>query len=191
MLGIKRRNLAAFEELFFAYHGRLVLFANKFIGDMQVSRDLVQDVFFALWEKSDQLEIKQSPKAYLFQSVKNSCLNYNRHISIKQSVESEIGRKILELESQTYNNTDNPYFSLLEQELEEKIDQVIASMPEKCREVFMLSRYEKLKNREIADQLGISIKMVEKHMSKALAILRRDLAEYMGILLFLIIRSMS
>ncbi len=149
---------------------------------MQVSRDLVQDVFFALWEKSDLMEIKESPKAYLFQSVKNSCLNYNRHISIKQSVESEIGRKILELESQTYNNTDNPYFSLLEQELEEKIDQVIASMPEKCREVFMLSRYEKLKNREIADQLGISIKMVEKHMSKALAILRRDLAEYMGIL---------
>ena len=181
--GIKKRELKIFEELFLNYHGRLVLFANKFIGDMQVSRDLVQDAFFILWEKADQLEIKQSPKAYLYQAVKNSCLNYNRHLSIKQSAEGKILQNIAELEKQVYQNTHSPYFSLLEMELEDKIAEVIEGMPDKCREIFKLSRFEYLKNREIAEKLGISVKAVEKHISKALVILRRDLADYMGILL--------
>ena len=181
--GLKNRELKIFEELFFNYHGRLVLFANKFIGDMQVSRDLVQDAFFILWEKADQLEIKQSPKAYLYQAVKNSCLNYNRHLSIKQYAEGKILQNISELEKQVYQNSDSPYFSLLEMELEDKIAEVIESLPDKCREVFKMSRFEYLKNREIADKLGVSAKTVEKHISKALVILRRDLADYMGILL--------
>lgn len=185
--GLKNRDLVIFEELFFNYHGRLVLFANKFIGDMQVSRDLVQDAFFTLWEKADKLNIKQSPKAYLYQAVKNSCLNYTRHLSIKQLAETEIKDKISELEKQVYKNSDSPYFSLIEQELEEKINEIIESMPDKCREVFKLSRFENLKNREIAEKLDISVKAVEKHISKALIILRRDLADYVGVLLTLFI----
>lgn len=157
---------------------------------MEVSRDLVQDAFFLFWEKADHLEIKQSPKAYLYQAVKNSCLNYNRHLSIKQSAEAKIESKISELEKQVYKNTDTPYFSLIEQELEEKINGVIESMPEKCREVFMLSRHENLKNKEIAAKLNISVKMVEKHISKALIILRRELAEYLGVLLAMFITKM-
>jgi RNA polymerase sigma-70 factor (ECF subfamily) len=168
----------------------LVLFANKFIGDMQVSRDLVQDAFFMLWEKADQLEIKQSPKAYLYQAVKNSCLNYQRHLQIKNTAEAQIGNKIAELEQAIYMDTESPYFSLLEKELEEKINEVIERMPEKCKEVFKLSRFENMKNREIAEHLDISVKMVEKHISKALVILRRDLADYVGILLTVFISKL-
>lgn len=153
---------------------------------MQVSRDLVQDAFFALWEKADQLEINQSPKAYLYQAVKNSCLNYNRHLSIKRSAEAEIQYKIAILERQVYINSDSPYFSLIEQELEEKINQVIESLPEKCREVFKLSRFENLKNKEIAEKLDISVKAVEKHISKALTILRCNLADYLAVLLMVL-----
>jgi RNA polymerase sigma-70 factor (ECF subfamily) len=166
------------------------LFANKFLGDMQVSRDLVQDAFFALWEKADQLEINQSPKAYLYQAVKNSCLNYNRHLSIKQSAEAEIQNKISKLEKQVYKNSDSPYYSLIELELEEKINEVIESMPDKCREVFKLSRFENLKNKEIAKKLNISVKTVEKHISKALFILRCNLADYLGVLLMVLITKL-
>ncbi len=167
-----------------------MLFANKFIGDLNVSRDLVQDAFFTLWQKADKLEIKQSPKAYLYQAVKNSCLNYNRHLSTKHEAETAIGNKIAELEKQVYRNSDNPYFSLIEQELEKKIADVIANMPEKCREVFKMSRFEKLKNKEIAEKLEISVKTVEKHISKALVILRRDLADYVGVLLTVFISKL-
>ncbi|WP_299578137.1 RNA polymerase sigma-70 factor [uncultured Sunxiuqinia sp.] len=187
---MKNRDVEIFEELFFNYHGRLVLFANKFIGDMQVSRDLVQDAFFMLWEKTDQLDIKKSPKAYLYQSVKNSCLNYNRHLSIKENAEAEISTRIAELERQVYDGTKTPYLSLIEQELEEKIAEVIEQMPSKCQEVFKMSRFEGLKNKEIAERLGISVKMVEKHISKALVILRHELAEYVGVLLAMFISKM-
>lgn len=150
---------------------------------MQVSRDLVQDAFVILWDKADELDIKTSPKAYLYQAIKNSCLNYNRHLNIVQNAESNLALKIAELEKEVYQDSSSPYFSLIEMELEEKIAEVIESMPDKCKEVFKLSRFEHLKNKEIAEKLGISVKMVEKHISKALIILRRDLAEYIGILL--------
>ena len=96
------------------------MFANKFIGDMQTSRDLVQDAFFNLWQKVDQNEIKTSLKAYLYQTVKNNCLNYNRHLSIKKSAEAEIENKISQLEKQVYKNNTNPYYSLIEYETQRK-----------------------------------------------------------------------
>ena len=151
---------------------------------------MVQDAFFVLWQKADQLEIKQSPKAYLYQAVKNSCLNYNRHLSIKQKAEKEIASKIAELERQVYSGSDAPYWGLIELELEEKITEVIENLPEKCQEVFKLSRYQKLKNKEIADKLGVSVKMVEKHISKALLVLRRELSDYLGVLLTIFISKM-
>lgn len=151
---------------------------------------MVQDAFFVLWQKADQLEIKQSPKAYLYQAVKNSCLNYNRHLSIKQKAEKEIASKIAELERQVYSGSDAPYWGLIELELEEKITEVIENLPEKCQEVFKLSRYQKLKNKEIADNLGVSVKMVEKHISKALLVLRRELSDYLGVLLTIFISKM-
>ncbi len=185
--GIKNRDLKVFEELFFTYHGRLVLFANKFLGDMQVSQDMVQDVFVNLWDKAEQLEIKESLKSYLFQAVKNVCLNHTRHLSVKRNAAVEFENKFKAQESQLEENTSSPYFSLIELELEDKINEVIERMPEKCKEVFKLSRFESLKNKEIAEKLNISVKMVEKHISKALAILRTDLAEYLGLLLILFI----
>jgi len=74
--GLKRKNIKAFEVLFFKYHGRLVLFANKFTGDLRISQDLVQDAFLKLWEKPEIISSIESPKAYLFQAVRNSCLNH-------------------------------------------------------------------------------------------------------------------
>jgi len=70
----------AYRELFYQYHSRMVLFAHKFTGDLQVSQDIVQDAFLKLWEISPSLTAFEVPHAYLFQSIKNSCLNHIRHI---------------------------------------------------------------------------------------------------------------
>ena len=191
MAALNKGDIKAFEELFFKYHGRLVLFANKFTGDMQLAKDLVQDAFLILWDKSEELSITHSPKAYLFQAVRNSCLNYIRHQGVKQTAMDEIGHSMLKAEKQAYFNYNDPYFSLLELEMEQKIFEVIDSMPEKCQQVFKLSRQKQLKNKEIAEQLKISVKMVEKHISKALSILRLELAEYLGALLVLFLNNLS
>src|SRR6056300_727441 len=91
---IRRKEIRAFRKLFFKFHGRLVLFANKLTGNIQVSQDLVQDAFMKLWEKyQDNTEI-DIPKAYLFKAVRNSCLNYQRHLSNKYKAEEKIVLKL-------------------------------------------------------------------------------------------------
>lgn len=186
---LKHKNIDAYRELFFKYHGRLVLFANKFTGDIQVSKDLVQDVFIKLWEKSPTLSEIDNPKSYLFQSIKNSCLNYNRHLKIKHTVEDELANKINAFEKAACFDFEDPLHSLMELEIEEKIENIIQTMPEKCRKVYVLSRQNYLKNIQIADELGISVKMVEKHISKALLILRSGLTEYLSLILFLFLNK--
>jgi RNA polymerase sigma-70 factor (ECF subfamily) len=184
-----RSNLDSFRELFFKYHGRLVLFANKFTGDNQVSKDLVQDVFIKLWEKSPTLSEIDSPKSYLFQAVKNNCLNYNRHLNLKHSVENNILNKLNTLEKSAFFDFKDPLQSLLEIEIEEKVEAIIQSMPEKCRMVYILSRHKHLKNVQIAREMGITLKMVEKHISKALLLLRKGLAEYFSVLLIFLLNK--
>jgi len=187
IIDLKDKELKAYEELFFRYHGRLVLFARKFTGDLQAAQDLVQDAFLILWEKADTLDIHSSPKAYLFQAVRNSCLNYKRHINIRRSVEDELNFKINFSEKLNYVDFNDPYYSLLELDLQQKIDSIVNSLPEKCLEVFKLSRQNNLRNKEIAEELGISIKMVEKHISRALTVLRGELSEYLSLLLLFLL----
>jgi len=187
--GRKQHHPDAYRDLFFQFHGRLVLFAQKFTGDLQVSQDIVQDAFLKLWENSPSLDSCEMPKAYLFQSVKNSCLNYLRHIKTRHSAEAKLLNRFLEAEKASFLESGDPMQSLLEQDVHEKIDTIIASMPEKCRQVFLLSRHEGLKNKEIAGQLGISVKMVEKQISKALLILRIQLAGYLGVMLLFLLQK--
>ncbi len=186
---LKQKEIKAFEKLFFKYHGRLVLFANKFTGDLRVSQDLVQDAFMKLWEKSGIISTIDSPKAYLFQVVRNSCLNHCRHLNIKRIAEDTLAAKINSFEKDAFFNYYSPLQSLLELEINEKMDKIVESMPEKCRQVFKMSRRDFLKNKEIAKQQGISVKMVEKYISKALIILRSGLSEYMTVLLILLLNG--
>ena len=190
LIGLKKKELKAYEEIFFRYHGRLVLFARKFTGDLTIAQDIVQDAFLTLWEKSETITINDSPKAYLFQAVKNKALNYNRHLQVKQSFRENLISKIAAAEKTICSDFNDPFYSLLEQEMEQKIELLIDSMPEKCREVFKMSRQDHLKNKEIADKMGISVKMVEKYISKALQILRTELSSYMGVLLLVLLKNL-
>lgn len=180
---LNRITIKKYKNLYFKFHGRLVLFANKFTGDIQVSRDLVQDAFLKLWEKQNSKTSIESPKAYLFQTVRNSCLNHQRHIKIKHSVEENLIRKINSTEKSVYYELGNPFQSLLELELEEIIGELVNSMPDKCRQVYKMSRHDFLKNKQIAKKLDISVKAVEKHISKALLILRFGLSNYLMVLM--------
>jgi len=167
-----------FHQIFFAYHGRLVLYANKFLNDIELSRDVVQEVFFQLWKKPELLLAEYSVKSYLFKAVKNETLNNLRHLKIVHNVSKQLAHDPYDASYNSFSEDDDPLSNLLELELIEKVEVVIQSLPEKCKEVFKLSRQEQLKNKEIAEKLGISVKMVEKQMTKALKVFRKELAEY-------------
>ncbi len=159
----------AFEKLFRNYYAPLCYYASKILQNDGAAEEIVQDFFVRLWEKRADIEIETSLKNYFFRSVKNLCLNQIKHENVKiQHVKSVIS----EAESTEYSD----HFQ--EVNLQKDIEEGIAALPEKRREIFRLSREEGLKYREIADKLNISIKTVEAQMGLAIKTLRDRLKKY-------------
>jgi RNA polymerase sigma-70 factor, ECF subfamily len=161
-----------FESLFKKWYAVLCPFVYRIVRDKEIAQDLVQDVFVKLWEKRAQIEITTSIKSYLFRACMNAALN---HESSKKKY------KVSNEESVTLSLSDGSSTddALHSGELEKKINEAIDSLPPACKNVFILSRFEELSYKEIADTLQISIKTVENQMGKALKILRVHLNDYL------------
>lgn len=176
-------NTAEFEKLFRAEFKGLCFFAYKYVKDTEIAREIVQEAFAALWEKRAEIDYSRNVKSYLSTSIHNKCLNYLRD-------NRKFNGNILELENllewsdKAEPDTSDPF---TEKELKRSISNAIDELPEKCREVFILNRYENMKYKDVAEKLGISVKTVEAQMSKALQHLRNRLAVYIRslILIFL------
>ena len=167
-----------FELLFKTHFNYLCNFAKQYVNDADTAQDICQKVFIALWEKRENLNSNQSIKSYLFTAVKNRCLNYIRDNKKYRS-------KVLDLDCGDFDLAEKEEDQFGEEELKSKIDKAMNSLPEKCRMVFEMSRFQKMKYREIAEELDISQKTVEAHMSKAMKILREALKGYfIWVLLF-------
>jgi RNA polymerase sigma-70 factor (ECF subfamily) len=170
-----------FEELFRTYFDSLCYFARKYIPDLDSSKEIVHNVFISIWEKREEFDFDKPAKSYLFTSVYNRCMNYIR--DQKKFTDSGSAEIILENES-VYDD------HLEAAELESRIWRIIEGLPEKCREVFVLNRFESKKYAEIADQLNISVKTVEAQMSKALRVLRDNLKDYIHLLILFLIKNL-
>jgi len=130
----------------------------------------VSEVFFNFWNKRLYESVTTSFRAYLYTAVRNSAYNYLRQ---------EFGVRLPPGSEEEWIEDNNPQSILLLSELMTKIEQVIAAFPPQCQKVFLLSRFEGRKNREIAGELQIRLKTVEAHMKKALGILKKTLSEYL------------
>ena len=153
----------------------------RIISDTQITEDLVQDVFYELWKKRAQIKITTSLRAYLKRAALNKALNYIRDqkIDFRNAPEKE---GLMSKESSVVQE-------LAAANLQQQIDQAIDSLPERCRLVFVLSRFEEMSYQQIADHLNISIKTVENQISKALKSLRVALAEHLPVGLLLMIMT--
>lgn len=174
---------AFFEQLYLNYHGKLVLYVNKYLHDIDLSKDIVQEAFTAFWKQMENKPFQGNAKAYLFQAVRNKALNTIRDRKNLVNIEDGPVAILNEAERSILSNPSNPFVSLLELELEEQIEQVMNRLPKGCLDVFQMSRNEGLKNREIADKMGVSVKMVEKQITKALNLFRKEFAELLSIFL--------
>jgi RNA polymerase sigma-70 factor, ECF subfamily len=176
---IKQGNEAAFSRLFDEYYVSLCYFANKFIGDMDISRSVVQQVYVDLWEKREKIDILWSVKSYMFHAVNNKSIDYLRK-----------NKKTITLTDKESNARQIPFRDLVEEsELNDRINNSINQLPEKCREIFFLCRFEGLKYAEIAEKLNISVKTVEMQIGIALKKLRESLSDYQMINLLAYIYS--
>ncbi len=156
----------------------LVYFSMKYVKDMDAARGIVQDAFIMLCDKRDSMDMARNPKSYLTTTIYTRSLNYLRD-------NEKFDKNIIDFEELLDSGSQSADSALLGKELKAKIDEAINELPEKCREVFLLSRSENMKYQQIADTLQISVKTVEAQMSKALAHLRSRLGPYLPVLLLM------
>lgn len=168
---LAKRPEQALELLFRTYYAYLCRVAYRLLPDEGLAEDLVQEVFYEVWRRRNRLSITTSLRAYLRRATVNKTLNHIR----------DHGKKMLELEEGDLLEEETP--SVVQQleasELQERIDRAVDQLPERCRIVFVLSRFEERSYQEIADDLGISVKTVENQISKALRLLRQALDQFL------------
>ena len=172
-----------FEKLYKLYYPKMFAFAQNYVPANEDAENIVQDVFLILWERKDEIEISFTLTTYLFTLVKNRCLNFLRHKLIEEEYNSQMKE---ELRFKLYALETFDYSYQSEEELQEIIRRALDTLPERCREVFIKSRIEGLKYKEISDELGISVNTVENQMVTALKKLCVALKDYLALLLFLV-----
>jgi RNA polymerase sigma-70 factor (ECF subfamily) len=170
---IKLNDQKALDILFSIYFPRLKDFARKVVRDEAIAQDFVQEVFVKVWEKRNEIE-NLNIEAYLFRLVRNRCIDYLKHLRVVNNRMQEFQISLKYEELYRIDFIGNEPYVLIEQEMKQKIDKTIQGLPERCREVFILSRMNGLKNREIAQKLQINIKNVERHLSRALVDFHRN-----------------
>jgi len=162
----------SFQVLFKSNFKRLHSYAYGLLQNSEDAEEMVQQVFFKLWERYASLEIMGSLDAYLYRAVHNECINHLKHQKIKNKHRSLV----------TYINQNEMGVEAKEvetKELKMQIAGALNELPGQCRTVFQLSRFGDLKYKEIAEQMNISIKTVENHMGKAFKLMRMKLAEFL------------
>lgn len=177
--GLKEGNLKIFDYLFHYYYSSLVVFAFRYVGNMQAAEDLVQDFFFHLWLNREKTAIRQSLKSYFFSAVKNKSLDFLKHQKIEHKIEVEL--KYLQSDP-----TEEQHF-LVESELDEQLNRAFDKLPEKCRKIFMMNRFDGLKPDQIAEMENISVRTVEGHIGKAIKILRTALKPHFPAFLIMLL----
>jgi RNA polymerase sigma-70 factor (family 1) len=181
---IQSGDTASFEMLFKKHYDPLCRFALSYLQDPDDAEETVQGVFIGFWEKRQTIQVETSLKAYLYRSVRNACLN-----EIKRAKVRKLHADSLMVEGEPQSQPSDHL--AIRQELEEKIQEALQALPEQCRLIFKMSRFEELKYKEIADQLNLSIKTVENQMGKALKIMRTQLKEYLPLITVLIVKLLE
>jgi RNA polymerase sigma-70 factor, ECF subfamily len=170
---LAKKDESAFEKVFKDNFKKLQSYAITIVGDENVAEEMVQNVFFKLWDRSEKINIQSSIAAYLYRAVYNESCNYLKHQKVKQGFLNYSKHAMSDI------STEKASKKVLVTELEQRIKNALNDLPEQCRTVFQLSRFEELKYQQISDTLGISIKTVEAQMGKALRIMRVKLVDYL------------
>lgn len=181
----------AYKFLYDQHYQILCHVASQYVKDDFLAETIVGDVIFHLWNVRQSLDITTSIRSYLMQSVRNRCMDYLKsQYNQRELAMSSSG--LLDFPVINYiKGDDYPLGRLLEQELEGEIMEAIGRLPDECRRVFRLSRFEERKYEEIAKELNISVNTVKYHIRRALALLHEDLSKYLTAVILLLLEQMK
>jgi RNA polymerase sigma-70 factor (ECF subfamily) len=167
---IREGDKGQFELLFRSSYVSLVRYAKTLIKDHDTAEEIVQDLFVRLWQDKEKIKIESSLNGYLYRSVHNRCLHYIEHNRVVERHAEEM----------SYRQPDSPEIPseiLNYKELQAKVASILEKLPDRCGQIFCMSRFEGLKYNEIAEKLSVSVKTVEANMGRALKEFRKELTE--------------
>ena len=183
----EQREETRFEDIYLSYFSKMKHFAKEYVILDEDAENIVQDVFVELWENKEMLNMHMNLIAYLFTTIKNKCLNHLRHKLVVQETASKLQEEYtisLRMNLDSLEAFDNNLFS--DQDIEKIISRALDTLSEKCRTIFIMSKIEGKKQKEIAQELNISINTIETQMGIAYKKLRIELKDYFPILLFIL-----
>lgn len=178
-----KKIIKSFEQLFRLFYPRLKNYAYSLLHNENEAEDLVQDVFFQLWQSMSELDDEKNVGSYLFTLLKNKCLNSLKHKVVEEKYMFQSAKnENEELYHISFSETDG--FVSMEERLMTELEIIISKLPEKCQTAFRLKWFEGKKVREIAEIMDISTTMVDKHLAKGLEIARKKLTPDLYIFFF-------
>ena len=173
--------MSAFEKVFTRYYSTLCAYARLFIRSGDVCENIVQELMLWIWENHSELHINDSLSRYLFTATRNRCLKHISHEMVERRVLDEMHKKL-------HGQFESPDFYIV-RELEERIRDAVARLPDSYRQAFELNRYERKTYDEIASMLGVSSKTVDYRIQQALKLLRASLKDYLpAIVIFIALK---
>lgn len=178
---------ARFEEIYLSYFSKMKRFANEYVLSEEDAENIVHDVFAELWENKRMLGISLNLVAYLFTAIKNKCLNHLRHRLVVHETTSRLQEEYLlslRMNLDSLELFDQRLFS--EEDIEKEVSRALDTLSEKCRTIFIMSKLEGKKQKEIARELAISVNTVETQMGIAYKKLRAELKDYLPLFLFIL-----
>ena len=171
---LRKDKQKAFRKIFDQYYSLLCAIAYHYVKDTSVSASLAEDALLSIWEKHEDITFTTSLKSYLMRTVRNKSIDYLRISRLEQTFID-----IEEFGNYSFISDEEVFEKYMLAELEEKIVDAIGTLPEECRNVFIMSRFDERSYQEIADHLNISINTVKYHMKRALSLLRDELKDYL------------
>ena len=176
--GIKQGDIQIFDLVFKHYYLGLYIFARDYLKSSEAAEEVVQELFLYVWENREKLQIKTSLKAYLYRAVHNRCMNYIRDVQ-------NLSHRKIQLEKLRKQNDlfhleipETIFDQLFSEQMENDLHNAIESLPDQCRRIFRMSRFENLTYPQIAKHLNVSLSTVKTQMSRAMNALRQKLEKY-------------
>ena len=175
--------------LFREYYASLCSYCRRYVGRKDIAEEIVSDTFLRIWENRETIQIRTSVKAYLFHAVCNNSLNYLRKLKKEEILDEYFLETSSENIGFAFISEEIDEQSLTMESINDKIEEAVSQLPEQQQKVFRLKRFDGKMNREVAEIMGLSVKTVEMHLSKATLNLRKTLRDYLpSFLLFLLLK---
>jgi len=185
-VNFKKGNEDAYEYFFLKFYNHIVGFCVQFIYNENDAKGLAQEAFLNLWNQREKIKNINGISSFLYTYSKSKCLNIIRHRKVKEKyINNTLNKKEAFLNQEVLQSLQ--FDSLTFIELEELVFSSIEELPAKTKEIFKQKRFENKKNREIADEMNISIKTVELHFSNAIKVLKTKLSDYLPIILIYLV----